>query len=188
MAGPFAPSHASPSAPSASRGAPLWAIVVGTFFGSGLSPRAPGTVGSLASLALWAPLVLGGTPWWLRLGVAAGIFTLGTIASAAIVRARGAEDPQIVVIDEVAGMGVTLLLAGASPWSLGLGFALFRLFDIWKPWPVRLADRRVKGGFGVMLDDVLAGGYALVALTLVEAYVLPLILPLILPLVGTEHP
>lgn len=154
---------------------PLWAMAIGTFFGAGLSPRAPGTVGSLASLALWAPLVLLDTSWWLRVAVATAVFLLGTLASAAIVRARGAEDPQIVVIDEVAGMGITLVVAASNPWSLGLGFAFFRLFDIWKPWPVRLADRRVKGGVGVMLDDVLAGLYALLALSLTEAYVLPLL-------------
>lgn len=151
----------------------MWALVIGTFFGAGLSPRAPGTVGSLASLALWGPVVAGETAWWVRLILTAAIFLLGTVASEALVRARATEDPQIVVIDEVAGMGITLLWAGPGVWSLVAGFVLFRLFDIWKPWPVRLADRKVKGGFGVMLDDVLAGGYALVALLFFERFLLP---------------
>ncbi len=156
--------------------APLWAVVVATWFGAGKSPKAPGTVGSAASLILWAPMVLLETPWWARLAVTALVFAVGTVAAAAIVRARGQEDPQLVVVDEVAGMGVTLALAAHGAWSLGLGFALFRLFDIWKPWPVRLADRRVKGGFGVMLDDVIAGLYALPCLWLVERFVLPRLL------------
>jgi phosphatidylglycerophosphatase A len=165
--------------PPTARG-PLWAVAVGTFFGAGLSPRAPGTVGSLASLGLWAPLVLLEAPLWARLVTTILVFAVGTVAAAAIVRARGAEDPQLVVIDEVAGMGVTLLLAGPAFLSLALGFALFRLFDIWKPWPVRLADRSVKGGFGVMLDDVLAGVYALMALVLLERFVLPHLPPALL--------
>jgi phosphatidylglycerophosphatase A len=152
--------------------APFWALAVGTFGGAGLSPKAPGTVGSVASLALWAPLVLLEASPVVRLAVAAVVFALGTLASAAVVKARG-EDPQIVVVDEVAGMGVTLCLSPPGVASLVLGFLLFRLFDIWKPWPVRLADRRVKGGFGVMLDDVIAGGYALLCLQLFERFVLP---------------
>jgi phosphatidylglycerophosphatase A len=166
-----------PNASANERRAPLPAMVVATFFGSGLSPKAPGTMGSLASLVLWGPLVAMHVPWWMRFVATAAIFLVGTWAAAAIVRARGREDPQIVVVDEVAGMGVTLLVAGwwgAPTWlTLALGFGLFRLFDIWKPWPVRVADRKVKGGFGVMLDDVLAGGYALACLSLLEAFVLP---------------
>lgn len=166
---------ASPRPSTSSARGPVWALVVGTFFGAGLSPRAPGTAGSLASLGLWAPLVILESAWWIRLIVVGLVFLAGTLAAEAIVRARGAEDPQIVVIDEVAGMGIALLWAAPSGWSLLAGFFLFRLFDIWKPWPVRLADRAVKGGFGVMLDDVLAGGYALVGLLLFEQFLLPVI-------------
>lgn len=159
------------STPRVSSRAPRGALVVATFFGAGLSPKAPGTVGSLASLVLWAPLVIFDTAWWVRALVTVAVFVVGTLASAAVVKAQGCSDPQSVVIDEVAGMGVTLL--AAHGWlSLLLGFALFRFFDIYKPWPVRLADRRVKGGFGVMLDDVLAGLYALVCLTLAERFFL----------------
>jgi phosphatidylglycerophosphatase A len=154
---------------------PMWAIVVGTFFGSGLSPKAPGTMGSLASLVIWAPLIVLDVAWCVRLLVAAAIFLVGTIAAEAIVRAEGREDPQKVVVDEVVGMGVTLCLSTHSWLSCVLGFALFRLFDIWKPWPVRWADRKVHGGFGVMLDDVVAGLYALLALWFIEAYALPLV-------------
>ncbi len=135
-------------------------MAVATFFGAGLSPRAPGTVGSAASLVLWAPLVLWGAPLLVRVVVVAVVFGLGVVASQRVVALRG-EDPQIVVIDEVAGMGVALLFPWASPWYLLVGFVLFRFFDIVKPWPVSWADRRVGGGLGVMLDDMLAGLYAL---------------------------
>ena len=166
---------APPAKSTPNKSAPWIAMVVATWFGTGLSPKAPGTAGSLGSLVLWAPLVLLETTWWVRLLATLAVFAVGTIASNAIVKAKGAEDPQIIVVDEVAGMGVTLLL-GAHGWiSLAVGFVLFRVFDIWKPWPVRVADRKVKGGFGVMLDDVLAGVYALGCLVLVERYLMPLV-------------
>lgn len=154
--------------------APAWATIVGTFLGAGLSPKAPGTVGSLASLILWAPLALFDVAWWWRVGLALALFIAGTVAAEAVVRGEGRQDPQHVVIDEVVGMGLTLALA--STWgSLLLGTLLFRVFDITKPWPVSLADRRVKGGFGVMLDDVVAAGYAFGALMLIERLVWPFV-------------
>lgn len=156
--------------------APWIAMVVATWFGAGLSPKAPGTVGSVASLVLWAPLVLQETAWWVRLLAAVAVFVAGTLAADAIVKAHGKEDPQIVVADEVAGMGVTLLFATHGALSLALGVVLFRIFDIWKPWPVRWFDRNVKGGFGAMLDDVVAAVYALACLVLVERYALPLVI------------
>jgi phosphatidylglycerophosphatase A len=178
------PATAEPATPRPMSGAsapaskiPWWALLLSTWCGAGLSPRAPGTVGSLASLALWAPLVLHEAAWWQRLVVAIALFVVGVVASEVVVKARG-EDPQIVVIDEVVGMGVTLLLVGAGWPQLVAGFLCFRVFDIWKPWPVRVADARVGGGFGVMLDDVLAGLYALAAVSLIERFVFPLLLPL----------
>jgi phosphatidylglycerophosphatase A len=148
----------------------ILARIIATFFGAGLSPKAPGTVGSLASLLLWAPLVLGGHPWWVRLVVVGGLFVVGTWASNRMVGALG-EDPQQVVIDEVVGMGLSLLLA--TTWlHLVVGTLLFRLFDIWKPGPVGYADKHVKGGLGVMLDDVVAGGMALVV-TMVVSWAWP---------------
>ena len=155
-----------PASPS-----PLW-LALATWFGTGLSPRAPGTVGTLGSLVLWAPMVLLGTPSWARLLAVVVVFVVGVVASNHVVRVRG-EDPQLIVIDEVAGMGITILLAAPTWPSLVVGFACFRLFDIWKPWPVRWADRKVKGGLGVMLDDVLAGVYALAVLTLIERVAFP---------------
>ncbi len=124
-------------------------------------------MGTIASMVLWAPLVMLDTPWWARVVAVVVVFVVGVAASNAVVASRG-EDPQLIVIDEVAGMGITLILASSSWLSLVVGFALFRLFDIWKPWPVRWADRQVKGGLGVMLDDVLAGVYAFGFLVLFE--------------------
>lgn len=152
--------------------APRWAIVIGTFLGAGLSPRAPGTVGSLASLVVWAPLALYAVPWWVRALVALALFVVGTVAAETVVRAEGREDPQKIVMDEVVGMGITLLFS-TSLLSLALGTVLFRVFDITKPWPVSLADQRIKGGFGVMFDDVIAAGYALGVLRLFESLLWP---------------
>ncbi len=152
--------------------APAWATLIGTFFGAGLAPKAPGTVGSVASLVVWAPLALLDVAWGWRAALALLFFAVGTIAAEAVVRDEGRQDPQHVVMDEVVGMGITLLLS--STWvSVALGTVLFRVFDITKPWPVSLADRRVKGGFGVMLDDLLAAGYALASLTLIERVLWP---------------
>lgn len=155
------------SAGSATRGPWFW---LGTFFGAGLAPKAPGTVGSAASLVLWAPVVLLGVPWWARLGLVALVFVVGIPACARTAAVVGREDPKEAVIDEVAGQGLTLLLCGAHPAFLFAGFALFRFFDVVKPWPVRWFDRNVHGGLGVMLDDVVAGVLALGALTVLERY------------------
>lgn len=157
------------------------ALVVATWFGAGLSPKAPGTVGSLFSLALWAPLVLFEAPWWSRLGAAVVVFIVGVVASNIVVKERG-EDPQVIVIDEVAGMGITLLFAPPSVSVLALGFVCFRVFDIWKPWPVSWADQKVGGGFGVMLDDVVAGVYALAVLLFLQTWLLPFVAASIGPL------
>ena len=94
-------------------------------------------------------------------------FVLGVWACSVCDRRLGVHDQGALVWDEVIGMWITLFAAPASWWWMLVGFALFRLFDIWKPWPVRLADRRVHGGFGVMLDDVVAGVYALIVLQLI---------------------
>ena len=75
-------------------------------------------------------------------------------------KAVGGTDPQTVVVDEAAGQCIALLPAALNPWAFAAGFVLFRLFDIVKPWPIRLAERRIPGALGVMVDDVLAGLYA----------------------------
>jgi phosphatidylglycerophosphatase A len=131
-----------------------------TFFGAGLSRRAPGTVGSLAGLIIWAPLLLSGAHPLLRLLFVALLTLIGLWSIRASLSNFNGEDPQSIVIDEVCGLGLTLSFCTPSLYHLALGFGLFRLFDIWKPWPVRWADRKVKGANGIMLDDLLAGLYA----------------------------
>lgn len=143
-----------------------------TFFGCGLSPKAPGTVGSLGGLAFGMALQAIGGPVLLLLGLAAAAVG-GWYATVAYMRVTPGEDPQEIVIDEVAGQLIALLplslglwYAGADPmvffsaWPGWVGaFLAFRLFDIWKPWLVGRADA-MHGPTGVMLDDIVAGVFA----------------------------
>jgi phosphatidylglycerophosphatase A len=85
---------------------------------------------------------------------------------------EGAKDPGKITIDEISGMTVTMALIPATPVMLLAGFLIFRLFDITKPFPANIADRKIKGGLGVMLDDVVAGVYANICLQLLRAYIL----------------
>jgi phosphatidylglycerophosphatase A len=133
--------------------------LLATWFGAGKSPKAPGTVGTLAAMPFaYAILVLGGSH--ALLVAALLLFLIGVAVSEKYMRANGTEqDPGEIVIDEVAG--VWLLMVAFPPTLNGLifGFALFRLFDVLKPWPVSLCDNKVLGGFGVMLDDFAAAMY-----------------------------
>lgn len=128
-------------------------------FGSGLSPVAPGTCGTLVAIPCYLLLAL--LPWPAYAAAVAALFGLGVWASERMVRALGRQDPQAIVVDEMVGYWITMMpvLAGHWLWLL-LGFILFRLFDILKPWPIRGLDREVGGGLGAMIDDALAGIYA----------------------------
>lgn len=142
--------------------------LLATWFGSGLAVKAPGTWGTLAALPFAYGLMLaGGT--WLLLAAAIVVFVIGIWASEKYAAGLGASDPSEVVIDEVAAMWLTLLAAPVTPLGWLVAFALFRLFDIAKPWPVSLADRKLKGGFGIMADDILAALYAMIVLLLYRA-------------------
>lgn len=158
-----------PRAPS-----PLVAAIA-TFFFAGHSPVAPGTVGSLAALPL-AYVLLRAGPVAMSAGVLV-VTLLGTWAAGRYCEATGRHDNQRIVIDEVAGILVTLWPVSPSFGNLALGFLLFRLFDIWKPGPVRLIDRRVGGGLGVMADDLAAGVLAALLLWLVQPSRLPFAIP-----------
>jgi len=155
------PSHPSQSPNALLRHPAGW---IASGFGSGFSPRAPGTVGTIAALLPW---------WWLRalplpyyVATILAAFAIGVWASAWGVRRSGVQDPQLVVWDEFVGVWIALVAAPIGwTWMLA-GFALFRLFDIWKPWPVSWADEKIGGGLGVMLDDVFAGIYALIVIQL----------------------
>ncbi|HET8941336.1 MAG TPA: phosphatidylglycerophosphatase A [Rudaea sp.] len=134
-------------------------------FGSGLSPVAPGTVGSLVALLPWVGLRELPIPvFGLALIVA---FALGVCACDWAVRRLQIADPGAIVWDEFVGQWLALapLMWMPRDWLwIVAGFILFRIFDIVKPWPVSLADRKIGGGFGVMLDDVIAGVYAALVL------------------------
>jgi phosphatidylglycerophosphatase A len=145
---------------------PLWrpASLFASWFGIGLIPIAPGTWGSLAALPVaWAVRSMGGVPA-LALGVLI-VFIGGCWAACIVAEASAVQDPGWVVVDEVCGQWLVLLAAPLHPITWALAFLLFRIFDIWKPWPVRWADRHVKGGFGIMLDDIAAAGYAVLVLS-----------------------
>jgi len=139
------------------------AVLLATWFGTGLLPRAPGTWGSLAALPFaWFIHGVAG-PFGLAAAVVV-VFAVGVWASDVYVRRAGVADPGAVVIDEVAGQWLVLVVVPPDLLLYGLGFVLFRLADIVKPWPASWADRTIKGGLGVMLDDVLAAVYAGAAL------------------------
>jgi phosphatidylglycerophosphatase A len=135
------------------------AVLLATWFGAGCLPLAPGSWSSLAALFFaWAIRSLLGVG-----GLAAAsaiVFGVGWWASATVAKSSPVEDPREVVIDEVAGQWLVLLPAPPDLATYGLAFLLFRIFDVWKPWPARWADRQVKGGLGIMLDDLFAAVYA----------------------------
>lgn len=127
-------------------------------FGAGCSPKAPGTMGTLLAVAVYLPLSrlpLAAYSAVLLVVIVSGIWLCGKAA-----RDLGVHDHPGIVWDEIAGYLLTMLAAPAGLLWVGVGFVLFRLFDIWKPWPIRWLDRRVGGGFGIMLDDLVAGAAA----------------------------
>ena len=139
------------------------AHLLATWFGAGLSPLAPGTAGSLAALPF--AYLIGHYLGIIGLGVAiAVVFVIGIWAAHRFSKRTASHDAGPIVIDEVAGQWLAMLLVPADVVLYAIGFALFRLADIFKPWPIGWADKRIKGGFGVMLDDLLAGGLAAIIL------------------------
>jgi phosphatidylglycerophosphatase A len=171
--------------------------LLATGFYTGKSPIAPGTMGSLLAMAITYVLVQSPIGWAAVIVLGIGVFFLGVSVSSLYMRhANTGHDPKVIVIDELAGQWLTfavwygwlVAITGSLPAASGLltevsrepiylalGFVLFRLCDIIKPWPISLADKRIKGGFGVMFDDVLAA--ILAGTMLCAAYVLwPLVL------------
>ena len=123
-------------------------------FGSGLMPIAPGTWGTLAAIPIY--LLFASTPWAVYLAFTAIVFFLGIKASDKVSSDLGVNDYSGIVCDEVVGYLLTMFLAPISIVWMVTGFFLFRLFDIWKPEPIRYVDKHMHGGLGIMLDDVLA--------------------------------
>jgi phosphatidylglycerophosphatase A len=143
------------------------AVLVATWFGVGLLPGMPGTWGSFAALpCAWAIVHLAGPA---VLAVAAMlVFALGWWAAGRLAAASGYEDPGFIVVDEVAAQWLVLALAPLDWRAYAAALLLFRVFDIAKPWPARAIERRVKGGFGIMLDDIVAALYAALLLLIGE--------------------
>ncbi|ATG73160.1 phosphatidylglycerophosphatase A [Zobellella denitrificans] len=145
---------------------PLHLLALG--FGSGLSPVMPGTMGTLAAIPLY--LLVQGLPLWAYLGLLVLGFVAGIKICEAATRAIGRHDHGAIVWDEIIGFGITMIAAPAGWGWIAAGFVLFRFFDIAKPWPIRWFDRRVHGGVGIMLDDVIAGLFALACLQGLAAF------------------
>ncbi len=138
----------------------------------GRIPFMPGTWGSLAAVLL-APWLFLPLPLWGRILALLLLFVLGGLAATVVERRLGTADPGRVIIDEVLGQWLVFLpFANCGFWELAAGLALFRLFDIAKPPPIRSSEHWLPEGFGVMLDDVLAGLYAMAPLWLVRLFVL----------------
>ncbi|MDT8321942.1 MAG: phosphatidylglycerophosphatase A [Xanthomonadales bacterium] len=146
----------------AALGSPAGFLAFG--FGAGLLRHAPGTVGTLVAVPFAIPLKA--LPPGVFAAALALLFLLGVYLCDATSKRLGRHDPGGIVWDEMVGYWLTLAFVPVS-WAWWLAaFALFRFFDIVKPWPIRSLERRIPGGLGIMLDDVLAAGYAMIVLAL----------------------
>jgi phosphatidylglycerophosphatase A len=152
---------------------PAWLLdprhVLSLGFGSGLAPLAPGTFGTLAAIPVY--WMMSTLPLEMYLIITLLAFVVGIYLCGFTSRRLGVHDHSGIVWDEVVGYLITMIAVPATwTWMLA-GFILFRFFDILKPWPIRWADKRLHGGFGIMFDDVLAGIFSLLALHSIQ-YVL----------------
>jgi phosphatidylglycerophosphatase A len=133
------------------------ALAVATGLGSGYAPIAPGTAGAAVGLLLFWPLAE--LPFALQAAATLVLSGVGVTAAGAVARRSGRHDPGLVVIDEIAGMWVSLLLLPVTPVTAAAAFLLFRVMDVWKPWPARQLEA-LPGGWGIVADDLMAGVYA----------------------------
>ncbi|OCQ52871.1 Phosphatidylglycerophosphatase A [Photorhabdus australis subsp. thailandensis] len=143
--------------------------LLATGFGSGLSPIMPGTMGSVASIPFWL-LLMQFPEWicWLAIivGMLFGIMICQRTSDDMKVHDHGS-----IVWDEFIGMWITLMAIPVISWQWVLtGFIVFRIFDMWKPWPIRWFDRYVHGGLGIMLDDIIAAAFSFVIVWLLAFY------------------
>ena len=140
-------------------------VALATGLYSGKMPFAPGTWGSAFALIPWFFCRNLALPHYFI--VMAIIFVVGFLTAGSVEKILDKPDPGCVVIDEIMGMFITLTLAPNHPAAWILGFVLFRIFDVWKPFPVSWFDTHLHGGIGIMMDDVIAGIYALICLQLI---------------------
>jgi len=133
------------------------ARLLATAMGAGYSPIVPGTAGSAVGVVtFWA---LSRLPPLVQVAATLALFVIGIAASSRTATLVGRKDPGIVVVDEVVGQWATFLFLPFGPWTAGLGFVLFRIMDVFKPWPARDLES-LPGGLGIMADDLMAGAYA----------------------------
>ena len=159
-----------------------WAWIVASFFGAGYWRPGPGTAGSVAAAAVWlwvgnmgwGKLHIGGSSWlsvgglsWLTAAAALTLLVVGIPASTVVARQSGRKDPPFVVADEAVGQWITLIACPCALRNAAFGLILFRLFDIWKPFPIRRIEH-LPEGWGIMLDDVGAGVYALISMQIIR--------------------
>lgn len=138
---------------------------------AGLSPKAPGTVGSLVAIVL-APFIFMPFSIYIKVAILAALFVVGGFACTRAEKLLGRQDPGSVVIDEVLGQWIAVIpFTALLWWELAVAFALFRLFDIAKPWPVRASENWLPAGFGIMIDDFFAGLYALGCMYLFKFFI-----------------
>ena len=140
--------------------------------GSGCSPRAPGTFGTVVAIPVY--LLLSTAPLWLYLFVTLIMLLVGIWLCDKTTRKLGVHDHKGIVWDEIVGYLITMIAAPKGWLWIIIGFVLFRLFDILKPWPISVADKQIKGGFGIMIDDVLAGIAAFSILHIIAYYTIAL--------------
>lgn len=137
-------------------------------FGSGCSPWAPGTFGTLAAIPVY--LLLNNAPLWLYLFITLMMFIIGIWLCGKATEKLGVHDHSGIVWDEIVGYLVTMIAAPQGWLWILIGFILFRFFDILKPWPINIADKKIAGGLGIMVDDVVAGIFAFAVLQLIVYY------------------
>ena len=135
-----------------------------TFFGVGLSPKAPGTMGTAAAIPFALLLIWSGP--FIHMFAAMALALAAIVACEKYEKQIGGHDHSHIVIDEVVGFLITMTWLPITWQSVLAGFVLFRLFDIWKPWPIRHFDKKVAGGLGVVVDDIVAGIFANIILQL----------------------
>lgn len=135
-----------------------WTHFLAFGLGSGAAPKAPGTFGTLAAMPFL--LVFAPMPLWLYAAVLLVAFVFGCFLCEWVSHDMGVHDHGGIVWDEFVGLWLTFVLVPLNAWTLIAGFLLFRFFDVIKPWPIGWVDKRVAGGFGIMIDDVIAGIFA----------------------------
>ncbi|MBW2544082.1 MAG: phosphatidylglycerophosphatase A [Deltaproteobacteria bacterium] len=143
--------------------------IAATGLGSGLSPLAPGTAGTLVGIPVY--MVFSRFPWPLYLLSVIAFSLFAVYVSQEAEKIYNEKDPPRIVIDEIAGFQVTMFLVAPTVWHILLGFIIFRVFDIIKPFPIRLCERSFPGGYGVVGDDIVAGIYGNIILLLLIRFV-----------------